>query len=211
MTNRRRSRAGRRAPSASAVVALVAAAAYLVVAAFVATGHTTEVDARVYQLFRPNGVWGDNQLLTGKVVRGLQPRVVITLLGAVTIATAAWRRSWRPLVLATVLVGATGAVTLLTKLVIARVGTAGVLAGGLGSFPSGHAASVIVCSAGVAMALHARASVWDWIIIIALACAQSISLLYIGLHWVSDVLGGLLLGVAVVAAVAASVTRLDPS
>lgn len=211
MTNRRRSRAHGRGVSSSAVVAVVATAAYLVVAGFVATGHTTEVDAWVYQRFRPNGAWGHDQNLTGKVVRGLQPRVVVVLLGAVAVATAGWRRSWRPLVLATVLVGATGAVALVTKLAIARVGTAGALAGGLGSFPSGHAASVIVCGAGAAMVVHARASVWEWLLIIVLAGAQSVSLLYIGLHWVSDVVGGLLLGVAVVAAVTASATRFDSS
>jgi membrane-associated phospholipid phosphatase len=201
----------RRSRTVSLPSALAASAAYLVVAGLVATGHTRGVDARVYQLFRPHGVWGDNQLLTGTVVRGLQPRVVVSLLGAVALATAGWRRSWRPLVLATVLVGATGAGAVVTKLLIGRVGTAGALSGGLGSFPSGHAASVIVCGAGVAIVLRSRVSVWEWLLVAGLACAQSISLLSIGLHWVSDVLGGLLLGVAIVAAVVASATRFDPS
>jgi undecaprenyl-diphosphatase len=48
--------------------------------------------------------------------------------------------------------------------------------------------------------LGAQSCWWAWALVAVLEAAMAVSLLIIGLHWLSDVLGGILLGVAVLGA-----------
>jgi len=63
-----------------------------------------------------------------------------------------------------------------------------------GSFPSGHTANAATLAAVVVL-LFPR--VWAWFIAAAWVVLMLLSRTYLGVHWLSDTLGGVLVGVAV--------------
>ncbi len=63
-----------------------------------------------------------------------------------------------------------------------------------GSFPSGHVANA--ATVAVALGLIVRRT-WVWVAGIIYAVLMALSRTYLGVHWVSDTIGGLLLGTAV--------------
>lgn len=64
------------------------------------------------------------------------------------------------------------------------------------SFPSGHAAAACACAVAIAVTLGARR--WRiWLPIAALAALMAFSRLYLFVHWPTDVLAGVMLGVSV--------------
>jgi undecaprenyl-diphosphatase len=100
------------------------------------------------------------------------------------------------------------------KVVVARVRPAlpdpVSFASGL-AFPSGHALDSVV-GVGVLTilllpVLNGQARVAAWVIGTAVAVSVAFTRIALGVHWLSDVLAGLMLGVAVVAATASA---LDP-
>lgn len=132
--------------------------------------------------------------------------VVLAAVAVVTIAAAAWRsRSWAPVVFA--LVGA-GGITLAiftAKALVIRdrppIPFAVVSADGF-SFPSGHAAGTAVGVCIIAWLLTRwvitpwTGRVVVWTVAIAVAAVMGFSRIYLGVHYVSDVLAGWLLGAA---------------
>jgi len=91
------------------------------------------------------------------------------------------------------------AVTQLVKLGVGRTRPVlGIAAGLDGSFPSGHSASAAAtyaaCALVVGMARSRRVQVGLTGAAVAIACAVASSRVLLGLHWFSDVLGGLTLG-----------------
>jgi len=76
------------------------------------------------------------------------------------------------------------------------------------SFPSGHAFSSLVTYSVILIALHPVLSVrvrrWLWLVLVVLVLAIGVSRLLLGVHFLSDVIAGYVLGVAwLFAAVAA--------
>ena len=63
-----------------------------------------------------------------------------------------------------------------------------------GSFPSGHVANAATIAVAVALILQ---RLWVWIAGAAWVVLMMLSRTYLGAHWLSDTIGGLLLGVAV--------------
>jgi membrane-associated phospholipid phosphatase len=57
---------------------------------------------------------------------------------------------------------------------------------------------------GIVILLGGGLRWWAWVSVAAVTTAMSVSLLFIGLHWLSDVLGGLLIAVTVTTAFGAS-------
>jgi membrane-associated phospholipid phosphatase len=62
-----------------------------------------------------------------------------------------------------------------------------------GGFPSGHAQSSMTLWGLMAFYFRRR---WLWVLAIVLILLVSLSRLYLGVHWVIDVVGGLVIGVA---------------
>ena len=179
------------------LVTLASAGAYVVLTWLVATGRTVALDDATYQVFRPGGVWAGAQLVFGNVVDDLQPAVCGLALLAVALYTARRQRSWAPLVLVAALTVPTVLIIFGTKAIVDRVDPAGGLVPGRGAYSSGHAAFILLCSAGVAMLIERPVRWWTRLVVAALCILMALSLLWIGLHWVSDVVGGTLVGLVV--------------
>jgi membrane-associated phospholipid phosphatase len=118
---------------------------------------------------------------------------------------ALWRRSWLPVVLA--LVGAIGIllVVLAAKVLVVRerppIPFAVITEKGF-SFPSGHAAgTAVVALLSAWMLTRYPVTRWTpqvvvWTVAIGLTGAVGLSRIYLGVHYVSDVVGGWFLGTA---------------
>ncbi|HDZ37413.1 MAG TPA: phosphatase PAP2 family protein [Marinobacter sp.] len=82
-----------------------------------------------------------------------------------------------------------------------------------GSFPSGHATGITVfftmLASFVAAEVHKRKR-WQTYIMLSLPLVPvALSRLYLGVHWFSDIVGGLLLGLAITGTTRASFSRYD--
>lgn len=129
---------------------------------------------------------------------------VVLLLVAVTALTLAHRRSWAEIVVVPVSSAGAAALVVIVKLAIARprpsVGEIVATAGGF-SFPSGHSAQAVACYGALAwliahITVTRRSTVLAWTGAAVVALAIGFSRLYLGVHWLSDVVGGFVLGAA---------------
>jgi len=93
--------------------------------------------------------------------------------------------------------GAAVVTTLLAKFAVRSADPRGEMTATGGSYPSGHMVSVIVCLGCCALILWRTTRWWQWMLIAGVASAMAAALLFTAAHWPSDVLGGALLGVAV--------------
>lgn len=184
----------------AAVVAAAAGGMYAVLTVLVATGLADPLDASARQYFRPDDVWGAIQLRADVVVEGLRPTRVALALPVVAGVTAAVRRSWRPLWVA-LLVGVTSVgLVLLSQLVVARPDTHGVVGTHGGSYPSGHVAILLAVLGGCLLVVETTA--WWWAVVVLLDLLMGWCLMLQAAHWLTDVVGGALLGTCVLATVA---------
>ena len=152
---------------------------------------------------------------------------VLTWLGStavivpLAVALGGWflvgRRDWRPLAMLAVAVGGVIATHNVVKLLVQRARPpASVLIGHFtgSAFPSGHASQAAAFYAMAAILVGAglpvRARVVTWAVAATLCVVVGFSRLYLGEHWLTDVLGGYALGIAWVSLVAA-VTLTMPS
>jgi membrane-associated phospholipid phosphatase len=72
-----------------------------------------------------------------------------------------------------------------------------------GSYPSGHMIALVLCGGLGAMLIARRPPWWVWCAVGSVAGLMAVSLLVTTAHWLTDVVGGGLLGVAVIAATVA--------
>jgi membrane-associated phospholipid phosphatase len=183
------------------VLSLVAAFAILSLA--VRLGVLQGVDVGVRDTLRPDREWGPGQVLVAPLVDGLEPARALAACLVVAVFTAAIRRSWRPLVASSGVLGTVLLVTLVTKVLFARPDPSGGETGVGGSYPSGHVLTLLL-AAGVGLLLvRPRPPAALWLLVSFPALAMAWALLVGSVHWFTDVLGGLLLG-AIGVAVASS-------
>lgn len=194
---------GTRGPT---ILAIVSATAFVVLTLLVATHATERLDLAARDLFRPGDVWGPVQRRVDVVVEGLKPRNVAPLLVLVGVWASYRQSSWRPVVSVALIGCATAGLTLATKLLLERSDPHYEMSSATGSFPSGHVAVLLVCLGAAVLVLQARSRWWQWVVVALAAVGMGLSLLVQAAHWFTDVVGGTLLAVTVLAA--ASLPRL---
>jgi membrane-associated phospholipid phosphatase len=130
---------------------------------------------------------------------------VLAPLTGVAAALLAWRtRSWRPILVAALAVGGIQALVFSLKYLVGRPRPAAALAvqPALGfSFPSGHSTSSLVAFGALAWLATAvvkrsggRVALWACAVILFVGVGAS--RIYLGVHYLTDVLGGWALGTA---------------
>ena len=117
----------------------------------------------------------------------------MVLFGVVTVAIAAWRRTWRPVVFAGLLVaGMGGFYAVATRVVPRDRPPVRILDPGLvpdASFPSGHVGTATAVYVGMVLLLWVYAPAvrrWVWVLV-ALPFVVLVARLYEGAHHVTDV------------------------
>ncbi len=114
---------------------------------------------------------------------------------------------WPPVLLAAAIAAAAGLYTLIKALVGRPRPPPAIWIGHFSgaAFPSGHSAQSVACYATLAVILgagrSARAKAVLWIAAALVILVVGASRIYLGAHWLTDVLGGYALGVALVAVV----------
>jgi undecaprenyl-diphosphatase len=190
------------------VATLTSAALLALLTVAVATGATDALDVSVRDHFRPDFVWGVDQQRASHVVTWLSPPYMLVLLFLGTAGVAMWRRTVWPLVQAAAVVALTGALALGLKLLLDRPDPTGQHTSLGGSFPSGHSAILLVSMLTGAMLLSCPTRWWQRAGVLLAAVALTVAMLYDALHWLTDIVGGALVG-GVVLGVAALVAGPD--
>lgn len=188
-------------PRGHSVTAALSGAVFVVLAVLVAIGATSQLDVAARELFRPEDRWGATQMRVNVVIEGLKPVFVAPALAVFGVVAALLRSSWRP----AVLVAATGAVTVLltlsAKFAVQRPDPHDEMTALGGSFPSGHTVMLMVALGAVLLVLRGSIGWWGWGLVAAAGLAMGLSLLLQAAHWLTDVIGGGVLAVTVLAAV----------
>jgi membrane-associated phospholipid phosphatase len=141
------------------------------------------------------------------VVEGLMPPIALALLVVAGLATAAVRRSRRRAVLVVGLAVGSAVVTRVLQALVGRPDTHASTASLGGSYPSGHTVAMIVCVGGlfIARSGRLRPSSCAWCAVAA--TVMGLSLLVQAAHWLTDVVGGVLVGVLILSIASVVVAR----
>jgi membrane-associated phospholipid phosphatase len=180
-------------------VALSAVLLYVLVDIF-AQGPLTHLDVKFYT-WHPHGTVHWVHPWAWRYDKFGQRSVLLPLLLAVAAVLARQHRTWRPLVLAFtsffILNVVVGAMKVIIGRSETRTGNPSVLNHGI-IFPSGHSSNMVL-TGGVLVYLLVRYAkhppvrlvIAGWTVLTSLTIATS---LYLGTHWISDLLGGVLVG-----------------
>lgn len=188
-------------PRGHSVTAALSGAVFVVLAVLVAIGTTQQLDVAARELFRPADRWGATQLRVNVVVEGLKPVFVAPALAVFGVVAALLRSSWRPAVLVAAMGVVTVLLTLSAKFAVQRADPHYEMTALGGSFPSGHTVMLMVALGAVLLVLRGSIGWWGWALVAAGGLAMGLSLLLQAAHWLTDVVGGGVLAVTVLAAV----------
>ncbi|MFC8501005.1 phosphatase PAP2 family protein [Pedococcus sp. NPDC057267] len=174
----------------------ISAIALSVLTVAVVGGSTVRFDGATLPWFTALDTRGVGHITARVLVMGGQ----FWLVGSIAITTAVWRgvrqRDPRPVVVTGAAMVAMSMSLWLMKVLVGRTapraGENTVLDGGH-SYPSGHAATAVVClTLTVALLWGGRASMRRWVLPLAVAASGVVGVctVVLGYHWVSDVVGG---------------------
>jgi hypothetical protein len=159
----------------------------------VATGLTDSLDVSAREHFRPDLAWGEDQERANHVVFWLSPDHMLALLAIGSSVVSAWRWTPWPLVQSGFAVAATGGSVLVLKFLVDRGDPKGEHTSLGGSFPSGHSAVLLVCVATGAMLVSCPTRWWQRVGVLLVEGVLAVAMLYVALHWLTDIVGGALL------------------
>jgi undecaprenyl-diphosphatase len=113
---------------------------------------------------------------------------------AIALALVVWRRGWASLYFLLATIVSAGTVKLVKQL-IGRPRPEDILVTpDFGSFPSGHSANAAIIAATLGI-IFART--WVWAAGAVYTVAMMLSRTYLGAHWISDTVGGALIGLGI--------------
>ncbi|WP_437582628.1 phosphatase PAP2 family protein [Paramicrobacterium sp. CJ85] len=177
------------------IVALVAAVLAAGLAGLVLLrGGSTSFDTAWMMAVRedPNGILFQASMLLNSMGGGIIAWVVIPVVGIAGLILA--KRYWGALYWA-ISLGLSAVVVQVVKHLILRERPAEMLVvSDAGSFPSGHTANAATIAIVLGI-LFRRA--WVWVAGMAAIVVMALSRTYLGAHWVSDTVGGALIGLCV--------------
>jgi undecaprenyl-diphosphatase len=176
------------------IIPVVVAACYAVFTLAVHLRLLDFLDVAVRSAAHAGQVWGPVQIRAARIVHGLQPAHLVVPLVLVVVVLSLVRRSLRPLAVMAVVGGLVMIVTLGTKWLMAHTETTATPVAH-GSFPSGHAVSVIVVFGIVVLLLRPRTR-WGWILPAIMGCLMGWALIVASVHPATDVMGACLLAAA---------------
>jgi len=156
------------------------------------------IDQSVFQLLQLlRTPWGDRFMV---LMTQLGDGVVIVLVSTVVLIMLMWQRNWRAAGYWVAAVAFGQLVATLFKLILQRPRPIPELYDGISAFafPSGHATmSMVVYGFLAVLIAHQFSALHRWLayaLAALLITSIAVSRLYLGAHWLSDVLGGLSLG-----------------
>lgn len=173
------------------------------------TGPLVAADQRVQttvQALRRSGSWAWVHGPTQPIVDLADPMVAVFVLVACALAVSARRRSLRPILTTAVAVLLLLVTVIPAKILIGRRGPGRIrpLSGSLGSFPSGHATTALVCAVLIVVLLLPHLPAWTrraaqvavpvWCLLVGAA------LVWRNYHWCTDVIAGWALAAIIIQA-----------
>lgn len=182
------------------LVGVLAGAALVALSVGVGAGGTVALDDWARELFRPGDEWGRLQIQVDVIVEGLRPRNTLALLALVSALAALWHRAWWPVGRVAVVGGAGIAMTLALKAVVGRADTHGELGTLGGSYPSGHVVALLLLAGCTALLLWEHPGRLAWSLVGAMGLVMAWALMVQTAHWLTDVVGAVLIGVVVLSA-----------
>jgi len=181
-------------PLISGIAAVMLAATLGAVIAYRASNKPFAFDTEWMEdiLEARNPVWEVPAQLMNTVGGGLFGVIILPV--AIIVLLLIMRRKWAALYFAAASVVSAGLVQVL-KNVFARPRPEDMLVvADIGSFPSGHVANAATMAVVLGFIIQRT---WVWIAGLAYAILMMLSRTYLGAHWISDTIGGLVLGAGV--------------